>query len=122
MIYDISYKTLTDPKILSIRFNQVDGFVSVYDGNIYLVLFSLEKYDPFYNRIRYQKGVKSGITYVFSHHYVKIKIDSYDSLPLEKILILDIVIILINSVVTKDQSHHYCNIYLEKCSYQLAKK
>ena len=27
---------------------------------------------------------KSGITYVFPHNYVRIKIDSYDSLPLEK--------------------------------------
>ena len=29
-------------------------------------------------------GVKSGITYVISHNYAKIKVDSYDSLSLEK--------------------------------------
>ena len=29
-------------------------------------------------------GVKSGITYVISHNYARIKVDSYDSLPLEK--------------------------------------
>ena len=32
---------------------------------------------------RYFKGVKSGITYVFFHNYARIKVDSYDSLPLE---------------------------------------
>ena len=34
--------------------------------------------DAIYNRVRYLIGVKSGITYVFSHNYAKIKIDSYD--------------------------------------------
>ena len=29
-------------------------------------------------------GVKSGITYVISHNYARIKVDLYDSLPLEK--------------------------------------
>ena len=49
----------------------------------YLVLFGSEKYDFSYNRIRYLIGVKSGITYIISHNYVKIKIDSYDYLTLE---------------------------------------
>ena len=56
------------------------------------------------------------------HNYAKIKIDSYDSLPLEKALTLHNVIILIKSVFNKDQNHYYYNIFLEKCSYQLAKK
>ena len=38
---------------------------------------------------------KSGITYVFSHNYARNKIDSYDSLPLEKTMNFDNVIILI---------------------------
>ena len=36
------------------------------------------------NRIRYFISLKSGATYVFPHNYAKIKVDSYDSLPLEK--------------------------------------
>ena len=43
-------------------------------------------------------NLKSGIIYVVSHNYAKIKTDSYDSLPLEKILNLHNVIILIESV------------------------
>ena len=66
--------------------------------SIYLVLFGYEKYDFNYKRIRYIIGVKSGIVYVFSHNYAKIKVDSYDSLPLEKTLTLHKVIILIQSV------------------------
>ena len=58
----------------------------------------------------------------FSHYFTKIKIDSYFSLPIEKILPLHNVIILIISVLRKDQNNQYCKILLEKCSYQLAKK
>ena len=47
-------------------------------------MFGDEKYGFIYNRIRYLMGVKSGITYVISHNYAKINIDSYDSLPKEK--------------------------------------
>ena len=41
-------------------------------------------------------GVKSGIRFVVSQNFTRIKGDSYDSLPLEKILVL------IKSVLNKD--------------------
>ena len=59
-----------------IRFDKVNEFITVYDGTRYLVLFWDEKYYFIYNRIRYLIGVKSGITYVISHNYAKIKADS----------------------------------------------
>ena len=74
------------PKPLRIRFNKVDGFIRIYDGTRYLVLFGPERYDATYNRIRYLTNQKSGITYVLSHNYKRIKMDSYYSLPLGKTL------------------------------------
>ena len=56
----------------------------------------------------------------FSHYYAKIKVDSYDSLPLEKMLTLH-VITHNESNLNKDQNHHYYNIFLQKFSYQSAK-
>ena len=58
----------------------------------------------------------------FSHYYANVKVDSYDSLPLEKMLTLCNVIILIRSVFNKDKNHYCYYIFLEQCSYQLAKK
>ena len=55
------------------------------------------------------------MSYVFSLNYTKMKVDSYDSLPLEKILTLHNVIILIKSVLNKYQNQYYYNIFLEKC-------
>ena len=85
MIYDISYKTVISPKLLQIRFDETDEFIRIYDGTRYLVLLGPEKY-AIYNRFRYVISLKSGITYIFSHYFAKIKVDPYDSLPIEKIL------------------------------------
>ena len=59
----------------------------------------------------------------FSHYYVKIiVVDSYDSFPIEKESTLHNIIILIKSVLNKDQNYYYYNIFLENCLYELAKK
>ena len=76
-----SFKTLIGAKLLRIKFDKVYGFIRVYDGNRYLVLFRPEKYDAIYNRIEYLISLKNGITYAFSQNYAKIKVDSYESLP-----------------------------------------
>ena len=89
---------MIEAKPLHIRFDIVDGFIRVYDGTRYLVLFVPEKYDAIHNRISYILILKSGVTYVFSHNYARIKNDSYDSLPIEKTLTLHNVMKLINPI------------------------
>ena len=84
LVYNVTYKSLIDYKPLGLRFNKIDGSIRVYDGTKYLVLFASEKYYYIYNRIRYLISMKSGNRDRISHNYAKIKVDSYDSLPLEK--------------------------------------
>ena len=98
MVYDILCRTLIGAKHFRIRFDKINGFIRIHDGTIYLVLFRPGKYDVIFNRIKYLIGVKSGITYVIFHYFTKTKVDSYDSLPLEKKLTFHNVIILIKSV------------------------
>ena len=83
-VSNISYKNLIAAKILRLRFDKIGGLIRVYDGTRYSVLFGSKKYDTIYNRIRCLISVKGGFTYVISHNYAKIEVDSYDSLPLEK--------------------------------------
>ena len=101
LIYNVSYKTSIGPKPLRNRFDKVDGFISirVYNGSRYLGLFGVKKYDVIYNRIWYLISLKSGSTFTCSHYYAKIKVDSYDSLPLEKTLTSHNVIILIEFLI-----------------------
>ena len=53
LVYNISFKTLIGAKPLRIRFDKVDGFIRVYDGNRYVVSFGPEIYGAIYNRLRY---------------------------------------------------------------------
>ena len=64
--------------------DKIDGFIKVYDRTQYLVLFRSEKYGSIYDRIRYLINVIRRITYVIYHNYATIKVDSCDSLPLNK--------------------------------------
>ena len=89
-------------KLLHVRFDQIDGFIRVYNGTRYLELFGPQKYDAIYNRIRYLVNQNSGTTHINCRNYARIKIDSYDSLSLEETLTL-------------------YNIIILKCSYQLPK-
>ena len=97
---------MIEDKPLRIWFNNIYGFIRVYDGTRYLVLFGAEKYYFIYNWISYLIEVIRGIIYVISHNYAKIKAYRYNSLPLEKTLTLHDVVILVESVFNKDKNNH----------------
>ena len=50
---------------------------------------------------------KNGITDCANHNFTIIRIDSYDFLPIEKILTFPNVIILIKSVVNRNKNEYY---------------
>ena len=111
MIYGISYKTLIDPKPLRIRFDKIDGFIRIYDGTRCLTLFGSEKKnDALYNRVRYLMSLKNSITYIYIHTFAKTKVDSSDSLPIERILALHNVLIHSKLVLNKDKNYYYYKI------------
>ena len=113
------FKTSTGPKQLRIRLDKIDGFIMVLDGKVkHLVLFYYGLSDKIFNNIKYLISKKSGITNSINHNFGRIKIDSYDSLPIEKILTFHNVIILIKPVVNKNQNKNYYNIFLEKRFYK----
>ena len=112
LICDISYKTFMCEKPWRIRFDEVNGFIKVYNGTRYLVvLFSPGWYDAIYSRIRYLISKSSGITDNVNHNFARIRIDSYNSLPVEKVLTFHNVTILIISVVNKNKNNYYYNIF-----------
>ena len=106
---------------MRIKFEKIHGFIRVYDGTRYLKLLEPGKYHEIFNWIRYLIGVKNGITYVISHNYAKIKVDSYDFLPLEKTLVFYNVVIYIKSVFNKDKNNYYYNVFFEKSLNELPK-
>ena len=87
-------------------------------SNKNLVLFDYSYCDKICDKIKYLISEKSGITDSINHNLGRIRIDSYDSLPTEKILTFRNLIILIKSVINKNKNEYYSNIILEKGLYK----
>ena len=120
MVYGISYETSVGPKSLRSRFDKIDGLIRVRGSEFkHLVLLDNGLFNKIFDKIKYLISEKSGITdSIINHNFGEIRIDSYNYLPIEKILIFRNVIILIKSVVNKNKINYYCNIFLEKGSYK----
>ena len=83
------FKTSTGPKQLRIRLDKIDGFIMVLDGKVkHLALFYYGLFDKICNKIKYLICKKSGVTNSINHNFGRIKIDSYDSLPIKKYWLL----------------------------------
>ena len=87
MICDISYKNFMDSIPLRIRFNKIYRFIKIYDGSRYLALIDYGWCDNVWDRIKHLITEKSGITDSINHNFGRIRIDLYNSLPIEKIFL-----------------------------------
>ena len=93
-----------DAKPLRNRFNKVDGIIKIYDGIRYLelsnsyneVFYKVDsrKCNAIFDRINYLIREKSGITDSINHNFARIRIDSYNPLPIEKKLTFHAIILL----------------------------
>ena len=91
----------------------------VLDGKIKdLVLLDFGLPDKICDKVKYLISKKSGITNFINYNFVKIKIDSYNYLPIKKILTFHNVIILIKLIVNKNKNKYYYYIFLEKGSHK----
>ena len=67
--------------------DKIDRFFRVRGGEFrYLVLFDHGSFDEISDKIKYLISEKGGITDSINYNFGKIRIDSYNSLPIQKIL------------------------------------
>ena len=72
---------------MRIRFNKIDGFIIALDcKNKYLILFDYGLFNKICYTIKYLISKKSGITNSINHNFGKIRVHSYNSLPIKKVL------------------------------------
>ena len=72
---------------MRIRFDKIDGCIRVCDDEFrHLILFDYELSDKICDKIKYLISEKIGITDSINQSFGEIRIDSYNSLPIEKIL------------------------------------
>ena len=60
-VYNISYKILIGSKPWRIRFDKIDGIISIYDEARFLTSFGLEEYEAIYNIMRYLTKIEMSI-------------------------------------------------------------
>ena len=60
----------------------------------------------------------NGITDSINHNFGRIRIDPYNSLPIEKMFTFHSVIILFKAVFNKNKNHYYYDIFLKNGSYK----
>ena len=82
----------------------------------YLIVVGLIKFVIELNILQVKKVVL--LMDIINHNFRRIRIDSYNFLPIEKILTLHNVIILIKSVVNNDKNNCCYNIFLGKSSHK----
>ena len=69
---------------MCIKFDKIDGSVTVLTELDISYYLEVENMIPFTTGLDICTSVKSGITYIIFYSYAKAKVDSCDSLPLEK--------------------------------------
>ena len=105
---------------MCIRFDITDGFITSFDDKIkHLVLFDYGLLDKICDKIKYVISFKkTGITNSINYNFGTIKIDSYNSLPIIKILTFHNVIILLKSTFNNNENKYNYKIFLEKGFYE----
>ena len=105
-------------KPFRVWFNKIHGFIKIYDVTRYLVILGPSWFDEICNSFKYLINEKKGIADSISYNLAIIRLDSYNSFPIEKILSFHNVIILVKSIVNKNKSEHYYSMFLEKGSFK----
>ena len=78
----------------------------------------LELYKKIWSEIEKQmKSINSGESIKHKYDFMKIRLDSYDDLPLNKIFCFSVLNILCKSVF-QTKNEYYLQIHINKCEYE----
>ena len=130
-VYYIGYKTkkpqwnVSSVNPLYLMINKIKGDFEEVDGDKYLIINSengdiMQKYQEVFNGIKeimkkvndYNQPIK------YDDNYMKIKFNTDDNIPLNKIIYFPTATIIIRSVTQKD-GKYYPQLFLDDCLYEV---
>ena len=131
-IYYIGYITkkpeynINSVNPLYLLIGELDGFFEEKEDNRYLNISLtpsnnevLVKYAEVWSRIKDQiKKINNGSVGEYAKDYMKIRFNSNDNLPLNKVQKFRVLIIIIRNVFEKD-GKYYPQIFLDDCLYEI---
>ena len=125
------YENINSVYPLYLMIGEVDGYIECSsteenNGNKYLTFAStdkskkvLEKYIKLWDKIKYYiQTINSDKTSEYEKDYMRIKFNSHDDLPLNKIPKLYMLTIIVRSVFEKD-GKYYPQVFLDECLYEV---
>ena len=131
--YEIKYITMQsinnqniDKEVpLYLSFSDVGVYIIAKNENKYLVFTLIENnkemlqlYKKLWSKIKKQiKAVNSGESMKYKNDFMKITVDSYDDLPLNKMLYFSNLNILWESVF-QIENEYYPQIHINECEYE----
>ena len=131
--YEIKYFTMQSINnqyidkevLLCLSFSDVDAYIIEDNENKYLVFALAENtkevlqlYEKLWGKIKKQiKAKNSGESIKYKNDFMKIILDSYDDLPLNKILCFSVLIIPCESVF-QIENEYYPQIHVSECEYE----
>ena len=112
---------------LYLMINKIKGHFEEVDGDKYLVISSengdiMQKYQDVFDRIKeiikkindYSQPIK------YDENYMKIKFNTDDNIPFNKIIYFPTITMIIRSVTQKDDKY-YPQLFLDKCLHEVYK-
>ena len=116
------YENINSVNPLYLIIADVDGYIEKNNGNKYLTFAStdknkkvLEKYTKLWDKIKcHIQTINAGKSGEYQKNYMKIKFNSDDDLPLNKMLKLHILTIIVRSVFEEDVKY-YPQVFLDEC-------
>ena len=128
IIYNIRYITRKslDNENTHFIFNNLYGYIKESNRDKCLIFVStdknkkvLKKYTELWNEIKNKIETKNDCKPIKSKKYfMKFKFESYDDLPLRKILSIPSMILVVRSVF-QDDNKYYSKVCLHECKYKL---
>ena len=105
--------------------NRIKGHFEEVDGDKYLIISSengdiMQKYQGVFDGIKeiIKKVNDYGQPIKYDDNYMKIKFNTDDNIPLNKIIYFPTITIIIRSVTKKDNKY-YPQLFLDDCLYEV---
>ena len=106
--------------------NRIDGFIEEKDGDKYLNICDtdrnsevLKKYAEVWNRIKdCIEKINNSELGEYDKDYMKIKFNSDDDIPLNKVLNFLTITVIIRNIFEKD-GKYYLRFFLDECLYEV---
>ena len=100
-------------------FHSATGYFKEKNGERYLILNSIDKYEEVFSAIKLQiETINGGEKMYYEKNYTRIVVNTNDDITLNKQIKFPTLIVIIRCVFQKGKEL-YPQIYLDECLYQL---